>query len=60
MLHRWGEATYVIYPYCMTPGLQEDTRHQLYLPDKEREELFDDDVQKFANKLAYLETNPNL
>ena len=60
MLHRWGEATDALCTYCMTTGFQEDTCHQLHCLDKDKGEFFDDDVQKFAKKLAYLETHPNL
>ena len=52
MLHIWLDATDALCPCCVTLGLQEDTHHQLHLSDKEREELFDEEVLKFANKLA--------
>ena len=60
MLHRWGELTYLLCPCYMPTGFQEDKRHHLHLLDKEREELFDEDIHQFAKKLAYMETHPNL
>ena len=60
VLYRWIEATDVLCPCSMTPELQEDTCHRFHLLNKERDQFFDEEVQKFSKKLAYLETHLNL
>ena len=43
----------------MKLGLQEDKHHQLNFSDKEREELFDEDVLQFSKKISNPETHLN-